>query len=273
MARPFPRRIVCLSAETAELAFALGCGDRVVGVTGYAVRPPECRKLPRVAAFRTGSIEKIAALRPDLVLAFSDLQADLAAGLARAGLTVLLTNQRTLEETYDAMTLVAAALGASQRGAELVAGMRAELHVIAAAASALPRRPRLYFEEWDDPMIAGIGWVQDLVEIAGAEDIFPEFRHAGAAAGRIVDQAEVVARAPDVIVASWCGKKANLGRIAAREGWQAVPAVASGRVYEIKSADILQPGLSLLHGARQLAATIRAAADGSQAHVPAFEAK
>jgi iron complex transport system substrate-binding protein len=252
-----PRRIVCLTAETTEIAFALGCGDRVVGVTGYAVRPPEARKKPRVAAFSTASIDRILALKPDLVLGFSDLQAEIAAALIRAGATVLVTNQRTLAETSDAMRLIAGVLGEPEKGEVLVAEFEAGLAEAAAVNANAPSHARVFFEEWDNPLITGIGWVSELIELAGGRDVFAG-RTAQDAANRIVTSEDVLAADPELIVASWCGKKANLARIAARPGWDAVSAVRRGHIHEIKAPDILQPGPSLVHGAMQLARMIEA---------------
>lgn len=255
-----PQRVVCLTAETTELAFAIGAGDRVVGVSGYAVRPSEARKKPHVAAFRTAHVERILALRPDLVLGFSDLQSDIAAELIRRGSNVFITNQRTLAETWQAMRLLAAVLGEAEAGEAVVCAAERELASIARQAMDLPFRPRVYFEEWDEPMIAGIAWVSELIELCGGEDIFTDRRTAGGASGRIVESAEVVRRAPHVIFASWCGKKARLKKIAARPGWKDIPAIRSGHLYEVKAPDILQPGLSLVHGARQMAAILRTVA-------------
>ena len=266
-----PQRIVCLTAETTEIAFAVGCAEQVVGVSGYAVRPPQARRKPRVAAFSTASVPRILALQPDLVLGFSDLQADIARDLVRAGVNVLVTNQRTLEETYDAVRLVGAALGEPARAEALTASMRAEFEAIAETAARLPRRPRVFFEEWDDPLITGIGWVADIVRLCGGDDVFPELAEVPAAAGRIVSSAAVAERAPEVIIASWCGKKANLDRIRSRPGWSDIHAVRNGHVYEVKSADILQPGPSLIHGARQVARFV-AAASGPLPVTPANRA-
>lgn len=258
-----PQRIVCLTAETTEIAFAVGAGDRVVGVSGYAIRPPEARQRPKVAAFRTAHVDRILALQPDLVLGFSDLQADIASELIRAGVNVLVTNQRTLAETADAIALVAAACGEAAAGERLAGQFRRAIEELAEGAARLPGKPpRVYFEEWDEPLISGIAWVSELIEVCGGVDIFPELRACRAARERIVPPGEVLARAPDVIVASWCGKKARLERIAARPGWERVPAVVNGRLYEIKSPDILAPGPSLLHGARRLAALIAGARQG-----------
>jgi iron complex transport system substrate-binding protein len=251
-----PQRIVCLTAETAELAFALGRGDSVVGVTGYAVRPPEVRKKPRVSAFRTASLERIMALEPDLVLGFSDLQADIAAQLIRAGANVLITNQRTLDETYAAIALVGHALGEPAAAQQLASNLKRDIEALRPGRTSV-RRPTVFFEEWDEPLISGIAWAGDIVEIVGGTDTFPELRDVKAAAGRIVDADEVAHRKPDIIVASWCGRKARLERIALRPGWESVPAVRDGRLYEVKAPDILQPGLSLIHGARQIAGFVQ----------------
>jgi len=248
-----PERIVCLTAETTEIAFSLGCGDRVVGVSGYAVRPPEARRKARVAAFTTANVERIRELRPDLVLGFSDLQAELVRELIRAGVNVLVTNQRTLEETYNAMALIAGALGEAAAGAALVAGMRGEMERIAAGVPDRARQPVVFFEEWDEPLISGIAWVGDIIRLCGGEEAFPELAAGQSASERIVSRGAVMERAPEIIVASWCGKKANLERIRKRDGWDAIPAVRDGHVYEVKSADILQPGPSLVHGARRMA--------------------
>jgi iron complex transport system substrate-binding protein len=250
-----PERIVCLTAETTEIAFAVGAGDRVVGVSGYAVRPPEARKKPKVAAFQTAHVPRILELQPDLVLGFSDLQADMAAELIRAGISVLVTNQRTLGETYDAIALVGAAVGEPERGRRLAEETKADIESFRSPATT---RPRVYFEEWDEPLISGIAWVSELIELVGGEDIFPELRSCSRAPERIVSPEEVIARDPEVIIASWCGKKARLEKIAARPGWAEMSAVRSGRLHEIKAPDILQPGPSLVHGARQLAELLQA---------------
>lgn len=249
-----PERIVCLTAETAEWLYALGCGERIAGVTGYAVRPPEVRKKPRVAAFRTAAMDRILALQPDLVLGFSDLQADIASELIRRGVSVLVTNQRTLDETFAAMELIARVVGASETGRLLVEGMRAEFAAISANAPA--SRPVVFFEEWDEPLISGIAWIGEIIAIAGGEDAFPSVRGQDAQS-RVIAPAAVVARNPDIIIASWCGKKANLDRIRSRPGWDEIAAVRSGNVFEVKAPDILQPGPSLIHGTRLLAGIIQ----------------
>lgn len=244
-----PQRVVCMTAETVEIAFRVGAGDRVAGVTGYAVRPPEARQKPKVAAFQTAHVDRILELNPDLVLGFSDLQADIAAELIRRGANVLITNQRTLEDVRLAMQTVANALGEPERGEALVAEFDAGLERYGRSPQ---HRPRVYFEEWDEPRIAGISWVSELIERCGGEDVFADLRGAGDAGSRIVDDARIIERDPEVVVASWCGKKARLERIAARPGWEQVPAVREGRLHEIKAPDILQPGPSLIEGARLL---------------------
>lgn len=260
MSRYAPQRVVCLTAETTEIAFAAGAGDRVVGVSGYAVRPPEARGKPRVAAFSTANVAKILALEPDLVLGFSDLQAEIARDLVKAGVTVLITNQRTLAETYAAVYQVGSALGEPTRGAEIAAEMEAEIERIRGAGAHRTTRPRVFFEEWDEPLISGIAWIGELIEACGGHDLFPELAAGQSATERVVPPGEVVRRDPEVIVASWCGKKANLARIASRPGWEDVSAVRSGRIFEIKAPDILQPGPSLVRGARILADLIGRAA-------------
>jgi iron complex transport system substrate-binding protein len=256
-----PERIVCLTEETTETLYLLGEERRIVGISGYTVRPPRARReKPRVSAFLSAKTDKILALRPDLVIGFSDLQADIARDLAKAGLNVLIFNQRSVDEILSMILTLAALVGASAKGERLVAELEAGLAGIRAAAARFERRPRVYFEEWDEPMISGIGWVSELVGIAGGEDIFPERARSHAAAGRIVtDPQEVVRARPDVILGSWCGKKFRSERVAARPGWQDVPAVRDGELHEIKSADILQPGpAALTDGVRRMHAIFAA---------------
>jgi iron complex transport system substrate-binding protein len=253
MGGPYPSRIVCLTEETTETLYLLGEGDRVVGVSGYTVRPPEARQKPRVSAFINARFDKIEALRPDLILAFSDLQADIAAELARRGHNVVLFNQRSVAEILQMIRMLGGLIGRAERAEALASRLEADLERIRARASHFARRPRVYFEEWDDPLISGIQWVEELVEIAGGEPIFPELRHAKIAKDRIVQPDEVVRRNPDVIIASWCGKAVKKEKIVSRPGWDALPAVQAGRIHEIKSAFILQPGpASLTEGVRQL---------------------
>jgi iron complex transport system substrate-binding protein len=249
----YPSRIVCLTEETTETLYLLGEGERVVGVSGYTVRPPEARQKPRVSAFINARFEKIEALRPDLVLAFSDLQADIAAELARRGFNVVLFNQRSVAEILQVIRMLGGLVGCANRAEALAATLERGLEEIRAGASRLPTRPRVYFEEWDDPLISGIQWVEELIEIAGGDPIFPELRHAKLAKERIVQPDEVVRRRPDIIIASWCGKAVRKEKIASRAGWDALPAVGNGHIHEIKSAFILQPGpASLTDGVRQL---------------------
>ncbi|GLK81321.1 cobalamin-binding protein [Methylopila turkensis] len=241
-----PERIVCLTEETVETLYLLGEDQRIVGVSGYAVRPPQVRReKPRVAAFTTADIPKILALEPDLVLAFSDLQADIVADLARAGVATHAFNQRDLAGVLAMIRTVGALVGAFGKADALAAGYEARLRDIRAENEGRPR-PLVYFEEWDEPMISGIGWVSELVGVAGGDDVFPERARNAAARDRIVTSEDVIAAAPDVILASWCGKKVSPDRIRARPGWDAVPAVRDGRIVEIKSALILQPGPAAL---------------------------
>ncbi|HKC57905.1 MAG TPA: cobalamin-binding protein [Vicinamibacterales bacterium] len=249
----YPSRIVCLTEETTETLYLLGEGDRVVGVSGYTVRPPEARQKPRVSAFINARFDKIEALRPDLVLAFSDLQAEIAAELARRGYSVVLFNQRSVAEILQMIRMLGGLIGRAEGAETLASTLEAGLGRIREQASRLVRRPRVYFEEWDGPLISGIQWVEELIEIAGGEPIFPELRHARLAKDRIVQPEDVVRRAPDIIVASWCGKAVKKEKIASRAGWDAMPAVRAGRIHEIKSALILQPGpAALTDGVQQL---------------------
>jgi len=249
----YPSRIVCLTEETTETLYLLGEGDRVVGVSGYTVRPPEARNKPRVSAFINARFDKIEALSPDLILAFSDLQADIAAELVRRGHTVLVFNQRSVPEILQMIRMLGGLIGCSDRADALALRLEADLDRVRGAAAQSPHRPRVYFEEWDDPLISGIQWVEELIEIAGGDPIFPELRHAKLGKDRIVPPEEVVRRNPDVIVASWCGKAVRKEKIASRSGWEDVTAVRNGAIHEIKSAFILQPGpASLTEGLRQL---------------------
>jgi iron complex transport system substrate-binding protein len=233
--------------------YLLGEGDRVVGVSGYTVRPPEARQKPKVSAFINARFEKIEALKPDLVLGFSDLQADLARELIRRGYPVYTFNQRSIEEILQMVRIVGALVGRAEAGDALAARLQAGLEEIRVKAAAHPRRPRVFFEEWDDPLISGIRWVEELVEIAGGEPVFPELRTKHLGKDRIVDPAELVRRNPDVIIASWCGKAMKKRTIVERPGWDAIAAVRNDRIHEIKSTYILQPGpASLTEGVRQL---------------------
>ena len=249
----YPSRIVCLTEETTETLYLLGEGDRVVGVSGYTVRPPEARLKPRVSAFISARFDKIEALEPDLILAFSDLQADIAAELVRRGHNLVVFNQRSVAEILRMIQMLGGLVGCAERADALASTLEADLDRVRAAAAPFPRRPRVYFEEWDDPLISGIQWVEELVEIAGGDPIFPELRHAKLGKDRIVTSEEVVRRNPDVIVASWCGKAVRKETIAGRPGWDQITAIHESRIHEIKSAFILQPGpASLTEGLRQL---------------------
>jgi iron complex transport system substrate-binding protein len=249
----FPERIVCLTEETTETLYLLGQGHRIVGVSGYTVRPPEARQKPKVSAFINAKFDKIEALEPDLVLAFSDLQADLVSELARRGLTVVVFNQRSVAEILQMIRMLGALVGCQREAEQLADRLAADLDRIRGSASTFPRRRRVFFEEWDEPLISGIRWVEELVEIAGGAPIFPELAGAKLAKDRIVDPREVARRDPEVIFASWCGKKMKKATIVSRPGWDRVSAVRDDRIYEIKSTYILQPGpASLTDGVRRL---------------------
>jgi iron complex transport system substrate-binding protein len=243
-----PERIVCLTEETTETLYLLGEERRIVGISGYTVRPPRARReKPRVSAFLSARLDRILELKPDLVLGFSDLQADIVRDLAKAGLNVLLFNQRSVEEILSMILTLSAIVDAQEKGRALIASLENHLMKMREGAGRFPWRPRVYFEEWDDPMISGIRWVSELVEIAGGEDVFSERSHSQAATGRIVaDPAEVVRRDPEVMLASWCGKKFRPERVAARAGWSEVAAVREKMLFEVKSSDILQPGPAAL---------------------------
>lgn len=250
-----PQRIVCLTEETTEWLYLLGEQDRIVGISGYTVRPRRARQeKPRVSAFLDGKVDRIVELRPDLVIGFSDMQAALADKLIRAGLEVWITNQRSVAEILATMRRVAALVGASERAEAWIAACLARHDAMRAAAQAWPRRPRVYFEEWDEPMISAIQWVSQLVGIAGGDDVFPELAVQRMGRDRVIaDALEPARRRPDVIVGSWCGKKFRPEKVAARAGWAGVPAVRDGQLHEIKSCDILQPGpAALTDGLEQL---------------------
>ncbi len=250
-----PQRIVCLTEETTEWLYLLGEEARIVGISGYTVRPRRARQeKPRVSAFLDGKIDQIVALKPDLVIGFSDMQAALADKLIRAGLNVFITNQRSVAEIFATLRLVAGLVGAAARAEAWIAACQAEQARITAVAATWPRRPRVYFEEWDEPMISAIQWVSELVTLAGGDDVFPELATQSLGKHRVVAEADEPARrAPDLIVGSWCGKKFRPEKVAARPGWAGVPAVQQGRLHEIKSCDILQPGpAALTDGLAQL---------------------
>jgi iron complex transport system substrate-binding protein len=247
-----PRRVVCLTAETAEIAYAVGAGDRVVGVPGTVKRPEEAREKARVGGFTTFRVDKILALAPDLVLGFSDLQADVMRDLIAAGVSVLCTNQRSFDDALRAIVLVGSALGHERQARDLVQDMRDEVKQIREYSSVWPDRPRVYFEEWFEPLITGIGWVSDLIEIAGGRDVFVELKDRRTARERVVTPDEVIRRDPEIILASWCGKPVDRQAIESRPGFRDVSAVKAGHVHEIDGADILAPGPSLMAGLRQV---------------------
>jgi iron complex transport system substrate-binding protein len=242
----YPRRIVCLTEETTETLYLLGEGARVVGVSGYTVRPPEARQKPRISAFISARYDKIDALAPDLILGFSDLQADIAAALVKRGYNVVIFNQRSIAEILQMIRIVGGLVGRQESAEVLAARLEDGVNDARRAAEALPFRLRVFFEEWDEPLISGIQWVEELVEVAGGIPIFPELRGAKMARDRIVDAAEVARRNPHVVLASWCGKAVRAERIVGRAGWQDVAAVQRQHVYEIKSPLILQPGPAAL---------------------------
>ena len=257
----YPARIVCLTEETTETLYLLGEGDRVVGVSGYTVRPPEARKKPRISAYLNARFDKIEALNPDLILAFSDLQRDIVSELIKRGHTVVAFNQRSVAEILQMIRMLGGLIGRSDAAEALASQLEAGLDEIRAQAAMLPHRPRVFFEEWDNPLISGIQWVEELVEIAGGVPIFPELRGAKMGKDRIVDPAEVIRRDPEVIIGSWCGKPVRKKTIAARPGWAEVAAVKSGQLHEVKSPYILQPGpAALTEGVQQLHRIIAAAA-------------
>jgi iron complex transport system substrate-binding protein len=242
-----PERIVCLTEETTETLYLLGEQHRIVGVSGYTVRPPQARReKPRVSAFISADIPKILALRPDLVLTFSDLQADIVASLIRAGVAVHAFNQRTVAEILGMIRTLGALVDAQDRAQDLADRLAADLEATRQRTAKRRHRPKVYFEEWDEPMISGIAWVSELIEAAGGADIFPELATCKSARERIVTAEEVIHRAPDIIIGSWCGKKFKKEKLIARPGFETIPAVRTGRLHEIKSPLILQPGPAAL---------------------------
>lgn len=244
----YPQRIVCMTEETTEILYLLGEEHRIVGISGYTVRPPRARReKPRVSAFTSARIDKILALKPDLVLGFSDMQADIAADLVRAGVAVHVFNQRSVAEILAMVQLLGAMVGAAERAVELVADFRSRLQQIEHLSKNLSQRPRVYFEEWYDPLITGIRWVSELIGIAGGDDCFADLSTSAAATGRIIANPDiVVARNPDVIVGSWCGRKFRPEQLANRLGWENIHAVQKGQLFEVKSSLILQPGPAAL---------------------------
>ena len=255
MPATYPERIVCLTEETTETLYLLGEEQRIVGISGYTVRPPRARReKPRVSAFLSAKTDKILALEPDLVLGFSDLQADISKDLVKAGLNVMIFNQRSVGEILNMILVLSSLVGESGKGRDLVKRLEGNIFEIREKAKAFKRRPRVYFEEWDGPMISGIRWVSELVEIAGGEDVFKERSFSQDAKGRtIADADEVIGRDPEVILGSWCGKKFRPERVRARPGWDRISAVKEGELHEIKSSEILQPGpAALTDGVRRI---------------------
>lgn len=242
----FPRRIVCLSDEAVELIYLLGEQHRIVGVSGFSVRPPEVRSKPRVSTFKDANFDEIANLDPDLLITYSDVQAEITRKASLRGLTVLNCNQRSLSEIFDTIAMISRLLGKGSEGDRLIAEYRSGLDQMANDAKKVPRRPRVYFEEWNDPLISGIEWVEELIEVAGGEPIFPELRACRKAKDRVVSWDTVIERNPDVILASWCGMKVKREEIVGRPGANQITAVRSGQIYEIPSSLILQPGPAAL---------------------------
>jgi iron complex transport system substrate-binding protein len=257
----YPERIVCLTEETTEILYSIGAGDRVVGVSGFTRRPAAARKKPNVSTFLDAQYDEIEALRPDLVLGFSDLQADIAQTLGKRGVPVYLFNQRSIAGILQTVRVVGALVGLATEGEALAARLETNVRRHAAAARDLPRRPRVFLEEWHEPLIAGIRWTSEMVEIVGGDDICIETRSQQGAQGRIYDPAEIARRAPEVVVASWCGRKVDKASIRARPGWSSVPAVVHDRIHEIDSTIFLQPGpAALTDGIDELARIVHAAA-------------
>lgn len=249
----YPQRIVCLTEETTETLYLLGEGQRVVGISGYTVRPQEARQKPKVSSFIKASYDKILALEPDLVFAFSDLQADIAAELIRRGVNVVTFNQRSLREILQMILTIGRLIGCEAKASALLDQFQADLHAIASSAARFAHRPRVFFEEWHEPLISGIRWCEELLEIAGGAPLFPELRAGKAAQQRVVDPQEVIKRNPEIIIASWCGRPVKKDWIRARPGWAELDAVRNGQIYEVKSTYILQPGpAALTEGVRQL---------------------
>ncbi len=261
MIASYPERIVCLTEEPTETLYLLGEQHRIVGISGFTVRPPQARReKPKVSAFTSAKIGKILELKPDLVVGFSDLQADIAAELIKAGVTVLIFNHRSVNEILNMILTLGSMVGAADKAASLVEGYRQRIVELQAKVEQEPRKPRVYFEEWDEPLFTGIRWAGELIEIAGGVDCFADLHWASMGKDRILsDPLEVVRRQPDIIIGSWCGKKFRPEKVAARPGWQDIPAVRDGELHEIKSVDILQPGpAALTDGLEQMVAIVDA---------------
>jgi len=263
-APPYPRRIVCLTEEPTETLYRIGAGELIVGISGFTVRPPEARReKPKISTFLDAQYGEIEALRPDLVIGFSDLQADIARELVKRGVPVVVFNQRSVAEILQTIRATGALVGRAEAAEALARELGAGLGRVAEAAASLPRRPRVFFEEWPDPLISAIRWVSELVELAGGEDICAESRTEQGARGRIFDPAEVARRDPEMLLASWCGKMAKRAVIAARPGWESVAALRDGRLFEVAASEILQPGpAALSDGVAALARAIGSVARG-----------
>ena len=244
----YPSRIVCLTEEPTEVLYALGQEARIVGISGFTVRPARARReKPRVSAFTSAKLDRILALRPDFVVGFSDIQADIAQALIKSGVEVWISNHRSVEGILGYVRRLGALVGAAEPAERYARGLEAHIDSVRQAAASLPRRPRVYFEEWDEPLISCIRWVSELIGIAGGDDVFPERAACSLGKDRILgDAGEVVRRAPDIVLGSWCGKRFRPDRVAARAGWEAIPAVRDGELHEIKSPLILQPGPAAL---------------------------
>ncbi|MCP3062183.1 ABC transporter substrate-binding protein [Myxococcus sp. K38C18041901] len=265
----YPRRVVCMTEETTEVLYRIGAGELVVGVSGFTVRPPEARKKPRVSSFLDANFERILELKPDLVLGFSDLQADLGRELCKRGVPVYLFNQRSVAEILQSVRLTGALVGRAEAAEKLAEELTANLTRHADAAESLPRRPRIFFEEWHEPLISGIRWCSELVELVGGVDVCRESRASQGAKGRIFEPEEVARRDPEGVIASWCGRKAKRDKISARPGWEKVTAVVDDQLYEVKSSLILQPGpAALSDGVERLARIVSAIARGEKLPVP-----
>ena len=255
-----PQRIACLTAETTEVLYLLGEQSRIVGISGFTTRPEIARKeKPRISAFSTANIDKILELQPDLVLAFSDLQTNIVAELVRIGVEVHVFNQRSVQGMLDMIATLGALTHANDRAAALIESLQQTMRQVVETASYLPRAPKVYFEEWNEPLISGVQWVGELIAMAGGQDCFAELSAFKSAKDRIIaDPGTVIQKQPDIIIGSWCGKKFQPEQILARPGWNAIPAVQSGQIYEINADDILQPGPSLIqHGLKQLQSIIQ----------------
>ena len=266
---PYPRRLVCLTEETTEALYLMGAESLVVGVSGFTVRPPQARKKPRVSSFLDANFERILELKPDLVLGFSDLQADIGRELCKRGVPVHLFNQRSVAEILQSLRVLGALIGRPEQGEALARTLTERLERAQAQAAQLPRRPRIFFEEWHEPLISGIRWCSELLELAGGEDVCVESRQSGGAQGRIFAPEEVARRDPEAVIASWCGRKARAEKIRARPGWSRVQAVRDDQLYEIKSSEILQPGpAALTDGLDQLLRIVHAVAHGQTLPAP-----